>query len=196
MSGKINRRNRLRPVSRAGIPRLMRLPRETETITTMTKEITAEEVRAAQRNAPDAPETRELQRAYAQQRNEVRRREKAEEYLTQQEADREMERQLATVDYRETVEISAGPYSDFATEYNIYRALERTGQIEVHEALAVVEAGEHHHDLVGDTHTAEIVSARKGAHWSDQPHGRSGWFVIYTVRLPEMLRTRRIFDKI
>lgn len=31
-----------------------------------------------------------------------------------------------------------------------------------------------------------------GAHWSDQPHGRSGWWVTYEVEVPASLRGERL----
>lgn len=36
-----------------------------------------------------------------------------------------------------------------------------------------------------DRHTVPVVTAKQGAYWSDQPHGRNGYHVIYTVIAPD-----------
>lgn len=34
-----------------------------------------------------------------------------------------------------------------------------------------------------------------GAHWSDQPHGRSGWWVTYKVTVPKSLRGLQLYGE-
>lgn len=45
----------------------------------------------------------------------------------------------------------------------------------------------------GPVYPVEITASRAGSYWSDQPHGRSGRYIIYTVRLPESLRAVKSF---
>lgn len=159
------------------------------------KQIKLEELKKAQRQHPDSEATHALQSAYARQQNEIVAARRAAESLAQDAEDRAQEKRLRIVDYRDQVEIVSGPYPDLATRYNIWDALRRRGEISVAIAEPVVKDGEHVMDVVGEVRPARILDARQGAHWSDQPHGESGWYVIYTVELPEDLRELRVMGE-
>jgi hypothetical protein len=149
--------------------------------------ITIDQVREAQRAAPGALETKELQRNYEAQRRAARAEKQAARNREQHEEDIRLARQYETCPARETEEVAA-VYHDFATKGGWSHALEFKS-VNVRGRIAIVSGGE----LVGWTndnkiHTAEVLSTRLGAHWSNQPAGLSGYYVIFKIRLPDELR--------
>lgn len=155
--------------------------------------ITIDQVRTAQRNAPNAEETKQLQKDYEAQRRAARAEKQAARNREQHAEDTRIAREAETCAARDTEDV-AGVYHDFATRGNCHEALTYK-RVRVRGRIALVSGGE----LVGwtndnKTYEVVVVDARMGAHWSDQPSGRSGWHVIHTVRLPEELRTVKMID--
>lgn len=155
--------------------------------------ITIDQVRDAQRNAPNAPETKQLQKDYEAQRRAARAEKQAARNREQHEENTRIARRLETCAARETEEV-AGIYHDFAIRGNYEQAL-RYKAVRVRGRIALVSGGEHIGWANDDkTYEVKVVASRMGAHWSDQPSGRSGWHVIHTVQLPEELRTVKMID--
>lgn len=158
--------------------------------------ITIDEVRDAQRNAPTAPETKQLQKDYEAQRRAARAEKQAARNRERRAEDTRLARQHENCAARDTEEVAAVFHDFVATTGSWSHALEYK-RVSVRGRIALVSDGE----LVGWTNddktcTADVISARRGAHWSNQPAGLSGYWVIFTVRLPEELRAVRMIDMV
>lgn len=146
-----------------------------------------------QRSAPASKEAKEAQRAYqaalndqdAEKRAAVRREEEGARKARQQELD------FARTTPRTTATISLGVFSDWATSQG-FAAQEREWRKRIGEPLNlgyVVHDTDDGSRLCGSNvgYPCKLQALGKGAHVSDQPHGRSGWHLIATVELaPEL----------
>lgn len=155
--------------------------------------ITIEQVRTAQRNAPNAEATKQIQKDYEAQRRAERAEKQAARNRQQHAEDVALARKVETCAARDTAEV-AGTYHDFATSGSYQHALGYK-RVRVRGRIAIVDGGEHlGWTNANETYEVEVVEARVGAHWSNQPAGLSGYYVIHTVRLPEELRTVKMID--
>ena len=137
--------------------------------------ITLEQVRAAQKAAPLATETKELQRAFAAQRNAILREERRKISLQTDIARRAKD----APKFRG----NAGDPVGIWTICGVDRVPNVGAKVRLYPSEIITYDGE----IVGSVSSGHAVIAtvmRIGAHWSDQPHGDSGYHLYCEYARP------------